>query len=163
MLTVRPSLPADVPQIMRVIRAARAYMKANGNPTQWGDDRPPQSAIERDIAAGYSYVVTDPTGRVCGTFAFIVGVDPTYLFIRDGAWLNDAPYGTIHRIASDGTVPGVFAAADEYCSARVPNLRIDTHEHNHTMLHLVEKHGFTRCGIITIDDGTDRVAFQKVL
>lgn len=163
MLTVRPSLPADVPEIMRVIRAARAYMKATGNPTQWGDDRPPQSTIERDIAAGNSYVVTDPTGRVCGTFAFIVGADPTYLVIRDGAWLNDELYGTIHRIASDGTVPGVFAAALAACSARVPNVRIDTHENNGTMRHLVEKHGFTRCGIITIDDGTDRLAYQKVL
>ena len=162
MLTVRHSVPADLDEILRVIRAARAYMKATGNPTQWGDDRPPQSAIERDIAAGNSYVVTDPTGRVCGTFAFIIGDDATYRTI-DGAWLNDAPYGTVHRMAADGTSLGVFAAALNYCSPLVPNLRIDTHRDNATMLHLIEKHGFTRCGIITVDDGTERIAFQKVL
>lgn len=32
-----------------------------------------------------------------GTFAFIPGVEPTYLEIEGGAWLDaDAPYATIH-------------------------------------------------------------------
>ena len=32
--------------------------------------------------------------------------DVTYTTIYDGNWLNDAPYGVVHRIASDGTVKG---------------------------------------------------------
>lgn len=31
------------------------------------------------------------------------------------------------------------------------------------MLHLLESRGFVRCGLITTDDGTERIAFQKVL
>lgn len=37
-----------------------------------------------------------------GTFCFIVGEDPTYAVIDNGKWLNDAPYGVIHRMASNG-------------------------------------------------------------
>ena len=31
------------------------------------------------------------------------------------------------------------------------------------LLHLIEKNGFTRCGIIIVDDGTERIAFQKAV
>ena len=161
MLTVRPSLPADVPQIMRVIRAARAYMKATGNPTQWGDSRPSSLAIESDIQRGCSYVITDESGTVRGTFALLLGDEPTYRIIRDGCWLNELPYGTIHRVASDGECHGIFAACLAFCSALTPNLRIDTHEKNMTMRHLIEKSGFTRCGIITVNDGSERIAYQR--
>ncbi len=41
------------------------------------------------------------------SFAFILGEDPTYQQI-DGAWLNDQPYGTIHRIAGNGKIKGTF-------------------------------------------------------
>ena len=41
------------------------------------------------------------------------------------------------------------------------DVRIDTHRDNETMLHLIEKNGFIRCGIIIVDDGTERIAFQK--
>ena len=35
---------------------------------------------------------------------FIIGADPTYEVIEDGAWPDNSPYGTIHRIAGDGQV-----------------------------------------------------------
>lgn len=114
-----------------------------------------------DITGGNFYAMEDD-GRLCGVFAFILGEDPTYRKI-DGAWLNDEPYGTVHRIAGDGSARGIFARCVEFCSSKTTNLRMDTHRDNHTMLHLLEKHGFTRCGIITVRDGTPRIAFQKIL
>jgi hypothetical protein len=32
----------------------------------------------------------------------MIGKDPTYAVIENGNWLNDEPYGVIHRIASNG-------------------------------------------------------------
>lgn len=43
-----------------------------------------------------------------------------------------------------------------------PNLRIDTHEENKVMRHLIEKSGFAECGIIRVEDGSPRIAYQYV-
>ncbi len=48
--------------------------------------------------------------EIHGVFVFIIGADPTYEVIEDGAWPDNSPYGTIHRIAGDGQVKGLFAA-----------------------------------------------------
>ena len=95
-------------------------------------------------------------------FAFILGNDPSYAVI-DGAWLNDRPYGTIHRLASDGTVMGVFSQCMACCKTICPDIRADTHERNATMRHLLEKHGFVYCGVVNLDKkegDTLRVAYQ---
>ena len=98
-----------------------------------------------------------------GVFAFILGVDPTYQVIEDGAWLNDTlPYGTIHRLASSGKSKGVASAVIEWCLEHCQSLRADTHADNQIMQHLLEKNGFTRCGIIHVADGTPRIAYQKL-
>ena len=39
---------------------------------------------------------------------------------------------------------------------------LDTHEANGPMRHKLEKNGFTYCGIIYVEDGTPRRAYQKV-
>lgn len=160
-MNIRNSVPADLPEIQRVYAAARAYMKQTGNPNQWGDTSPELKLILGDFENKTGYVVEED-GKIVGAFAFILGTDPTYLHIEDGEWLNDEPYGTIHRIASDGTACGIFEEALAFCSARAKNVRIDTHHDNKVMQHKIEKNGFTRCGIIYITDGSPRIAYQKV-
>ena len=160
-MNIRNSVPADLPEIQRVYAAARAYMKQTGNPNQWGDTSPELKLILGDFENETGYVVEED-GKIVGAFAFILGTDPTYLHIEDGEWLNDEPYGTIHRIASDGTACGIFEEALAFCSARAKNVRIDTHHDNKVMQHKIEKNGFTRCGIIYITDGSPRIAYQKV-
>ena len=49
-----------------------------------------------------------------------------------------------------------------YCKV-CGNLKIDTHRDNRIMQHLLDKNGFTYCGIIYLDDGTERLAYQKQL
>lgn len=91
------------------------------------------------------------------------GADPTYQVIEGGAWLNDAlPYGTIHRLASSGKSKGVASAVIEWCLEHCQSLRADTYADNQIMQHLLEKNGFTRCGIIHVADGTPRIAYQKL-
>ena len=153
----------DLPQILEVYSYARELMKKNGNPTQWGDKFPQREKVVRDIEKRQGFVIEE-NGEICGVFAFIIGPDPTYNLIEDGAWINDTDeYGTIHRIATNGKFPGIFDACINFCSSRIHNLRIDTHPNNAAMLHLITSRGFHRCGIIyTEDDGTPRIAFQRI-
>lgn len=161
MIEIVQTALSDIELILPIYAYAREYMKQTGNPNQWKNNRPPVSAIERDIKNGNSFLVKEK-GEVCGVFSFIVGIDPTYIKMKEGQWLNDEPYGTIHRIASNGKMKGLLKIALDFGFEKVENIRIDTHKENKVMIHLLEKYGFKRCGVIVVDDGTDRDAFQKV-
>ena len=159
MLEIRKSTYDDLDRIAEIFAYARKQMALNGNPSQWKNDRPSMELVKKDIDVSNSYVVLNE-GKIVATFALIVGIEPTYLDI-DGKWLDDDPYGTIHRIASDGSVKGVFNQMIDYVSKRGVDIRIDTHKDNKIMRHLIEKNGFVYCGIIIVDDGTPRLAYQK--
>ena len=153
---------ADLDAILKIYARARQAMADSGNPTQWGDHFPPQELLEEDIDSNrlFLYLVN---GELEGVFAFILGPDPTYARIEDGKWLNDTlPYGTIHRLASAGKRKGVASAVIEWCLEHCQSLRADTHTDNQIMQHLLEENGFTRCGIIHVEDGTPRIAYQKM-
>jgi len=156
---IRPAQKSDLPAIEKVYAAARAYMAASGNPHQWGDGHPARSILENDIEKGDLYVC-EIGGEIRGSFALLFGADPTYSYIEDGAWPNDLPYATIHRIASDGKVKGIFTRCFEYALSKADEIRIDTHHDNKTMQHVVMKHGFRRCGIIYLANGDPRIAYQ---
>ena len=157
---IRIAREADLPEILQIYDYARSFMAANGNPNQWGKTNPPRETLEADIAEGNLYVA-ETNGEICGVFFFAVGEDPTYREIFDGSWASEAPYGTIHRIASRGS-GGLFAACVDFCLQKCSHLRIDTHEDNHIMQHVIGKAGFQRRGIIYIADGTPRIAFERV-
>lgn len=158
-MQVRPTRAEDLDTVMRIYARAKQYMADTGNATQWKEGYPSKELIEADMAKHQSFVCEED-GQVHGVFAFILGEDPTYRVIEGGAWKNDKPYGTIHRIASDGEAKGIFAACLQFCLGRADNVRADTHENNHTMQHLLEKHGFDRCGIIYLADGRPRLAYH---
>lgn len=158
MYQIRQAKREDLPDILNIYAIARAFMAKTGNPNQWGSNHPPRELLEEDIEKGILYVVTDERG-VHGVFAFIPGEDPTYRYIEDGTWHRDDAYAAIHRVASDGS-GGIFTALLNYCRSRCPYLRIDTHWDNRVMQHVVQKHGFTRCGIIYLENGDPRIAFD---
>jgi hypothetical protein len=160
-MKIRNTTEKDLSFVMDIYAYAREQMKNNGNPTQWGDSRPSEGTILSDILAKNSYVILDDEGRICGVFTFITGPDPTYTKIYDGKWLNDKPYGVIHRIASAGCKKGILETTLSYCEALTENIRIDTHRDNKIMQHLLEKNDYTKCGIIYVDDGSPRIAYQK--
>ncbi len=161
-MTIRPTTHADLDALMAIFAYARSQMTADGNPTQWGDNYPSREQLEHDIQRGVSYVI-EHNGLPCATFVFIIGDDPTYAYIKDGQWLNATlPYGTIHRIASNGQQGGIFHYVLNWCSAQCNNLRIDTHSDNKRMLHLIQQAQFTRCGIIYTRDNSARIAYQRV-
>lgn len=159
-VTVCRAVRGDMPQILSIYADARERMRAAGNPTQWGNDRPKTDTVAGDIAKGQCYLIKQGD-CVLGVFAFFEGPDPTYAHIENGAWPNDDPYGVIHRIAAAPDAHGVLAAAVDFAFSRVRVLRVDTHRDNLPMRGALQKLGFTPCGTIFTDDGTERIAFCK--
>ena len=158
---IRKAFPHELPRILEIYAAARAFMARTGNPTQWGASYPPEALLREDLRQERLYVVEEE-GAVRGVFVLLLGEDPTYRVIEDGAWLSDAPYGAIHRVAGDGSLHGLVGRITEFAWQIIPHLRIDTHRDNAVMRHQVEKYGFVPCGTIYTDDGTPRIAFERV-
>ena len=163
MIQIRKSTLADLPVLMDLYDSGRRIMRGSGNLHQWTKGYPSEEIVMQDITRGNSYLCLDEAEHPVGTFAFIVGADPTYARIYDGQWLDDThPYGTIHRMAGREDARGVSAACMEWCYAQVPNLRADTHRDNRIMQHILLKHGFRYCGIIYLLNGDERLAYQKI-
>ena len=157
---VRKTRKEDLPRIAEIYKQAKKFMKENGNPTQWKGDYPNEFDAEQDIEKGIGYVCVDGED-VVGVFAFIEGVDPTYVHIYDGAWLDDKPYAAIHRIAVSARGKGVAGFCFNECFKRCNNLKIDTHEDNIPMQKALTKNGFCYCGVIYLPNGEKRIAYQK--
>ena len=151
---------ADLPRILEIYDIAKAYMRASGNPNQWNGAYPDPETLRTDMEKQRLYVYKK-NGRIHGVFMLLLEEEPTYAYIEDGSWREEAPYGTIHRLAGDGEVKGLFAKCVAFCEKKVPYLRADTHFDNHTMQHLLEKNGFERRGIIYLKNGDPRIAYQK--
>lgn len=159
-MRIRQVTSADLPVMMGIYNYARAFMQTTGNTNQWINGYPSEEIIAADIAAGNSYVCSC-NGEVVGAFCFFRHDDPTYAYIEDGAWLNDKPYGVVHRLASNGRVKGVGDFCLQWCFAQCGNIRVDTHKDNFIMQKIFVRNGFERCGIIYLANGAQRVAFQK--
>ena len=160
MYTVRKAMPEDLPRIEEIYAYARSFMEQTGNPNQWGKTNPPSRQLVQDIGDGRLQVITREDG-IHGVFYFYVGEDPTYAVIYDGQWRSQGSYGTIHRIAGDGS-GGILKTAVQWCAQYTQCLRIDTHQDNVVMQRAIGKCGFHRCGIIYIADGTPRIAYDRI-
>ena len=158
---IRTALREDLPRIEEIYAYARRFMAETGNPNQWGNTTPRTSLLEDDIEKGLLFVMTHED-QIHGVFYFYIGPDPTYGEIEDGQWRSDTPYGTIHRIAGDGS-GGVLAAAVRSGKERINHIRIDTHEDNKIMQRAIAKQGFQRSGIIHLENGSPRIAYDLLI
>ena len=159
MLKIRDAAMSDLDRIMEIYRYAQDYMIRSGNPGQWGHFYPDRDLIRSDIESGACKLLCDQDG-IHGVFAVFEGDEPTYQYIENGQWLNQAPYITMHRMAGDGQVHGLFRCALDHCKSIADNIRVDTHEKNITMQKLIENNGFIKCGTIYVRDGSPRLAYH---
>lgn len=160
-MKIRKTTMADLGILLDLYKNARIFMAAHNNPTQWGNSYPAQALLESDILEGCSYVCEEH-GKIIAAFYYRFGTDDTYRKIYNGQWLDDAPYGVVHRITSDGTIKGTASFCLDWALSQCSSVRIDTHRDNHIMQRLLQKNGFTRCGIIYLEDGSERIAYQKI-
>lgn len=158
-MLVRKAVESDYNRIMEIYEIARVFMAETGNPHQWGDlGYPYPDLIKEDIEKQRLLVITE-NETVEGVFFWSLGVDPTYVEI-DGQWLNDKPYGVIHRIAGSGKVKGILKTAVEYGLQFSDNIKIDTHVDNTVMQSALEKLGFKYCGMVYLPHGVWMKAYQ---
>jgi len=162
-MVIRKAAAGELEDIMRIYEEARLFMRSCGNPTQWGDIHPRRGVIEADIENGDLYVCTEEhtPDEILGVFFYKEYDEPTYRLIDGGAWPNDEPYGVVHRLAGSRKAKGIGAACLEWCERRCANIRIDTHRDNAPMRRVLEKAGYSYCGIIYVANGSERLAFQK--
>ena len=159
-MEIRKTKPEELEQVMAIYARARQFMAEHGNPNQWGTVKPAREQVLADIENGKSYVCVEKE-QIAAVFFYSEAIDPTYIKIYDGEWLNDKPYGVVHRIASAGIVKGAGSFCLQWAFSQCGNLKIDTHRDNIVMQNTLAKNGFEYCGIINLEDGDERLAYQK--
>lgn len=159
-----------LPAIMDIIHDAQAYLASLGI-DQWQNGYPDEHKILTDILNNESYIVTNKEAQIMATAMFTTRPDPTYTVI-DGRWLTHdyAKYGVIHRMAVNnnfrkhGLAKFIFSQCEQMLKdSHTASMRIDTHEENQGMQRLLQKLGYVHCGIIYTDDGSKRLAFEKLM
>lgn len=162
---IRHAVEEDLDQISIIYAKARQFMTDHGNPHQWADNSwPPVSLLQSDIEKNKTYVCLYDH-KICAVFYYDYGkdIEPTYQVIEDGKWMDDSPYGVVHRIASDGSVKGSGTYCIQWAYEQCHHLRMDTHPDNHAMQNLMKKLDFVQCGIIHVkQDSYPRIAYEKV-
>lgn len=159
-MQIRKTDDADLFAIGEIYESAKRFMRESGNPNQWNSGTPNIETARADMEAGVGYVVVED-GEILATFMFSQDGEPTYANIYEGNWINDAPYGVIHRIAVKEQGKGIIGFCIDECFAKCQNLRVDTHRDNLPMQRALTKRGFSYCGIIYLENGDERLAYQK--
>lgn len=156
----------DIPKIMAILEQSVAYFKKAGI-DQWQDGYPNSEVVAQDVANGQSYLLVDGN-EIHGVMVVMTTPDPNYAQLDKGAWRYHDSYGTVHRIAVNKNYPGRGLAAKLLVEAEKIALakgclvmRIDTHEENTGMQHVLANVGYQKIGELTLPDGGKRVALDK--
>lgn len=159
---------SDVDDIMKIIKVSQDYFKEQGI-DQWQNNYPNAKVIEEDIKNKSSYVLKEDN-KVIGTAMISFSGEKNYHKIYDGKWLSNGDYAVIHRIAIDfhhrGTgLSSIFLEKiEELCKGyKTPSIKVDTHKDNIPMQKLLLKNDYKYCGIIYLDSGDERLAYEKLL
>jgi len=158
MIIAKPSI-SDLSEIMSIFEDGQAFLHEN-KVNQWQDGYPTIDIISEDIKNRRMHVVLDEDG-ICGVYV-LVGKDPTYKYIEDGCWLSDSDYVTVHRICVKASKrrKGVSTYIMNDLKKYYKHIRIDTHKDNRVMKRFLEKNGFSYRGIIYLDNGKARDAYE---
>lgn len=158
----------DINQVMNIIKQAQTYFKHQGI-DQWQNNYPNTEIIRKDIENNYSYVLVKEQ-NIVATAAISFDGEKTYNHIYDGQWITNDDYAVIHRIAVDSNYKGlglsseIIKNVEMLCLNRgIHSIKVDTHEENLSMQKMLKKNEFEYCGIIYLEEGSKRIAFEKKL
>lgn len=164
----RKAVKSDINSIMNIIRQAQEKLKSL-EVDQWQNNYPNYKTIEEDINNENSYILLEDD-RVIGTVAVIFGKEKTYDKIYHGQWLSNKEYITIHRMALDNAYKGtglssmILKEIEKICKNKdIHSIKVDTHRGNLAMQKFLEKNKFQYCGIIYLEDGKERIAYEKII
>ena len=162
---IRRATIVDIERILSIVRSAQLSLRALGI-DQWQDGYPRRENIISDIVDGVGWVVVDDDDNAIGYAAIPLTGEEAYLQLQDDDWHTSSRYVVVHRLCVDGTTRrrGVAMQLMNHAitlarEAGLDGFRIDTHRGNIRMLSLVEKLGFSYCGVVRYDSG-ERLAFD---
>ncbi|MBS4536303.1 GNAT family N-acetyltransferase [Clostridium sp. D2Q-14] len=164
----RKTVESDINDIMVIIKKAQNFLREKGIP-QWQNGYPGIQIIKNDLKKGYAYVLID-VNKVIATLAISFDGEKTYKDIYDGKWISNDQYAVIHRLAIDDDYKGKEIASiiinniEKICLDKgIDSIKIDTHRKNLPMQRMLKKNGFKYCGVIYLEDKSERLAFEKIL
>lgn len=160
-MLIRKTRESDLADIEEIYSSAKRFMRESGNKFQWNGEYPNAKSAADDMKLGIGYVCVE-NGEILAVFAFGIGIEPTYNIIYEGNWLNSAPYAYMHRVAVKKHGMGIIDFCFNECFKMFPNLKIDTHKDNIPMQKVLVRNGFKLCGIIYLENGDERLAYQKI-
>lgn len=165
---IRKAKENDLPAIMEIIHQAQRTMKQDGF-QQWTEGYPGEEILSKDIEKQSCYLLTDQE-EIVAVGTLYMENDPNYRIIEEGNWKTEEPYGTVHRLAvaegrrQQGLAGILYDRLEKICREKgMRGMRVDTHRDNKKMQSWIRKQGFRLCGIIYVEDGTKRDAFEKPL
>lgn len=169
-LNYRKAVIDDIDQVMVAVEDAREFLKEQGN-GQWQDGYPNRDDFIHDIKSGRLFVVLDDDSPdiIVGCVAFTYR-EEEYHHLYEGKWLSEREYMVMHRVAvkkeyrSLGYGKKLFEVFIKQATLEgYRSLRIDTHEKNSVMRHIIESFGFIYCGKVILTPNKDRVVYEKLL
>ena len=167
-MNFRKTTEKDLESVIKIIDEAKEFLK-NNNIDQWQNGYPNEEVILKDIENDNSYVLEDK-GEIIATTVLSFDGDKNYDVIEDGSWITNNKYGVTHRIAvsrkcsKKGIGKFIIKISEDIARENnIKSMRADTHKDNKSMQSLLLKSGYKYCGIIFVEDGTERLAFEKVL
>ena len=168
-MKLRKAFPEDEAAVLELYGEASRFLAAQGI-DQWQNGYPNREAFQEDLARGESWVLEE-NGEVLATACLGFGREPTYDIIYQGAWaVEPEEYAFLHRIAVSEKLRGKNAPAlffdqleQDARKRGLLCLRGDTHRGNKIMQRVLEKNGLVYRGIIYLEDGGERLAFEKLL
>lgn len=160
----------DIDEVMIAVEDARTLLKEQGN-GQWQDGYPDRNSFINDIHNQRLFVVLDKKNneKIVGCCA-LTYFEEDYSHLYEGEWKTDLPYMVMHRVAVKKDYRGLgygkllFKIFDiEAVKEGYHSLRIDTHENNGIMRHLIEQAGYIYCGKAILKPNKDRVVYEKII
>lgn len=177
--TSRPAVREDFERAAALLDVGHRTFAELGIDEGRGKKYPSARRLMHSIKNGTTHVIEDAQGRMIAMFAVSFSPDKNYERPIDGAWLTDTsarpqPYAELHWVAVDyparrrGVGMFILDKADQIARAGGrASIRADVYELNGPMRNLLEKHGYERCGTITIKDvfGREkrRVGYERML
>lgn len=167
---IRKTSTKDLDRLMQMINAAKVGLKNRGV-NQWQDGYPDKNVIEADIKKGVSYV-SERGGEIAASAVISFEKEKCYEGITEGEWLKPckSSYAVIHRIVASeeyqrtGAATELLNYAVSLCKRHgAESIKIDTHRDNKVMRQWLGKQGFVCCGAVRLEDGGERIAFEKLI
>lgn len=164
----RKAIYTDIENIMEIITQAQDYLKSKGI-DQWQNNYPNMETIKNDICNKDGYIVLE-NENIVGYVVVSFNKEKSYEKVYGGQWISNNEYAVIHRLAVHKNYRGkdvstiIIESVEKLCLVKnIKSIKVDTHEYNKSMQKLLKKNSFIYCGVIFLEDGNKRIAFEKLI